>query len=770
MNNEKKMESGTYIIDKEYNLLSMDALTKQWYADARLGEKCYKTLALRDTPCTSCSCGGEHRVLAYNPVRKELYSSCATPVEILGHGEGYCIQFTRKGNCSAKEREEDFVDNVYTYIKELQGNLKGFDCVFSGYCEPKSPVYYINQKFAELLGYQTIEELKQDIDNKIMNFIHPEDRSMVREDMAYGKSGEFGFTSTFRVRKKDGSWILIYIIGTAMETQDGRLATICVCNEVSELLRIQESVSVNEEKLKSEYLAANERASLFESIAASIPAAYHRCTPEEGFPVVFISNSFLEVIQMSRETFKEKCGNKYFNLVAPEDRELFLSYEPELREKGRVDLVYRIIRNDNSRRWVRDVTTKVEQNGEVFYQCALLDITDYIEEINAEKDKAEASARAKSAFLFNASHDIRTPMNAIQGFARIIEDNLENPSVARKALNKLKASCNILSTLLNDVLDLSKIEQGKDDIIDKPVNMELHMEKLYELFVTEMKQSGIRFSVERNIQHPHVIGDELKLTRIAMNLLSNARKFTPKGGTVEFGIIEENYNGTTADYRLFVHDTGIGMSADFQKKAFGQFERERNSTETGIIGSGLGLAIVDRYVNLMHGTCEIKSELGKGTQISVSIPLRVSTGMIFCEEQKIENPDFSGSRILLVEDNEFNREIARYVLENMKFQVDEAEDGSVCIEKLLKAGPGHYSLVLMDIQMPVMNGYVATKEIRTFADAGISSIPIIAMTANAFDEDKRKCLECGMNGHISKPLDSESLLKEMTRVIKGMKS
>ncbi len=530
--------------------------------------------------------------------------------------------------------------------------------------------------------------------------------------------------------------------------------------------KLSDAIIRNRAELAQKYNEASDRLSTMETLAASVPAGYHRCGTGEGFPLLFVSDSFLDVVGMTREELEKDYENKFINLIYPEDIDFFMSHEEILRREGRVDLTYRLKRKDGTYRWIQDATIHIKQGNNEYYQCTLSDITQYVDKLNQEKARAEESSLAKSTFLFNVSHDIRTPMNAIQGFAKIIQQNADNPVVVSETIQKIIQSGDTLMTLLNDVLELSRIERGKDEVDYQPLNMNEHSCKLYEMFASEMDYEGIEFIMDNHITHPNVYGDDLKLTRIAMNLLSNAKKFTPNGGKVVFGITEKNYDGEKADYCLFVRDNGIGMSKEFQKHAFEQFEREHSSTESKVTGSGLGLAIIEKICKLMNGACHIESDLGKGTEITVSVPMKLADEAAVQKEIDITGIDFTGKRILLAEDNEFNREIAKYILEEVNFIVEEAEDGAVCVDKLIKAEPGYYDLILMDIQMPVMDGYTATKEIRSIEDKRIADIPIIAMTANAFLEDKRKCLEIGMNGHIGKPLDIKLLLQELSRIIK----
>ncbi len=409
------------------------------------------------------------------------------------------------------------------------------------------------------------------------------------------------------------------------------------------------------------------------------------------------------------------------------------------------------------RRKIADVSAKYEQQKL---------------ELNEALSAANAASQAKSLFLFNMSHDIRTPMNAIIGFADIAQKHLQEPEVVENAVTKIRTSSEILLNLINDVLDLARIESGKTTLDLTPTDLAADMENVRMLFEEDMEKAGIAFTMEQDLSDTHVLCDSLRINQILINLLGNARKFTHSGGKVICRVkqLEEAKDGT-APYEITVEDNGIGMSEEFQKRVFDRFERERTSTVSGIQGSGLGLAIVKRVVDMMGGTIEVASTLGKGTTFTINFRLQV------LDQEKVEKPQtdtreeilFEGRRILLVEDNELNREIAREILKEEGFEVEEAEDGTVAVEKVSHSEPGYYDLVLMDIQMPVMDGYTATREIRNLKDPRLSQIPIIAMTANAFDEDRKQALKMGMNGHLSKPIDVDSLLKVLRTVLHGEK-
>ena len=520
--------------------------------------------------------------------------------------------------------------------------------------------------------------------------------------------------------------------------------------------------------------------------------------------------------------------------------------------------------------------------------------------------KAEAADRAKSTFLSNMSHDIRTPMNAIIGFTTLVQTNLDNREKAQEYLKKIISSSNHMLSLINDVLDMSRIESGKLNIEEKECSISDIFRDLRNILQTQMHSKQLNFYMDTiDVLDEDIYCDKLHVNQVLLNLLSNAIKFTPAGGSVALTIRQKSAAPKGyGSYEIKVRDTGIGMSQDFIKHIFEPFERERNSTASGIQGTGLGMAIAKNIIETMGGTIEVQSEQGKGTEFTINIdfrlqhsPKQVETvkelqgmralvvddsfetcdsvskmlrqiGMrsewvlhgreavlhakqahelgdgynvyiidwflpdlgglevvrqiraivgadtpiiivtaydwtdfeeearkagvtAFCNkpiflselrdvlvsaageapaaEEKAEAPETvqrpNGVRLLLVEDNELNREIAMELLNERGFEVDSAEDGIDALEKLKAAGPGRYSIILMDVQMPRMNGYDATKAIRAMADPGLANIPIVAMTANAFEEDKRKALESGMNAHIAKPINVDNLMEVITGIL-----
>ncbi len=527
-------------------------------------------------------------------------------------------------------------------------------------------------------------------------------------------------------------------------------------------------------QVRQEYEEMLKKELVSQAVLEHMPGGYHRCANADGFPFIYISSSFEEITGWTKAEIEEEFDNLFINMVVPEDIPVCVGIVTKLAEKGYSNAIYRLKRKGGGHTWISDATMRVDIGNETFYQGTLADVTDYVEEMEKQqkeleiaKQLAEESSRAKSRFLFNVSHDIRTPMNAIRGFTHMIGEHPDEPEFVKKNVQKIEKSSGVLMQLLDDVLELARIENGKDSVQLRSEDLLQIINELYSMFTEEMEAAGIRFRIENRLTHTAVLCDELKCTRILMNMLSNAKKFTAAGGEIVFGIIELASDGRRGRYQFYVRDNGLGMSKEFQEHAFEEFEQEKSSTVSGKTGCGLGLAIIKRLVNLMGGSCHLQSELGKGTEISCVLELELSDAAgehsIQTEEKQM---NFCGKRMLFVEDNEFNREIGRYVFEEVGFEVEQAENGALALEKLFQAEPGYYDIVLMDIQMPVLDGYTAAEKIRHCGNPRIAQIPIVAMTANAFLEDKERCLEVGMNGYIGKPFQAEKVIVELAKVFR----
>ena len=381
--------------------------------------------------------------------------------------------------------------------------------------------------------------------------------------------------------------------------------------------------------------------------------------------------------------------------------------------------------------------------------------------------KAKEAGEVKNAFLANMSHDIRTPMNAIIGFSDIIAKHPDDEEVVKNAISKIQASGEILLKIINDVLDLSKIESGKAEIVETVTDLKQMEENLKMMLEYSIQKGMIDFKVEDQIENPLVWCDATKLQQVLVNVLNNAVKFTPAGGTITYSCIQRMIAPGFAEYKFTIKDTGIGMTEEFQKHAFEAFERERTSTESKTEGTGLGLAIVKKLVDLMHGDVIIQSNSGQGTKIQISLPLRIATENQFHQSDKAKEYKIGldGMHVLLVEDNELNAEIAMEVLKNKGVLVNWVPDGCACVEEIQDKEAGTYQFILMDVQMPRMNGYEATQKIRQLADVKKAQIPIIAMTANAFEEDRKHALDAGMDGFIMKPFRVDEMMKVIGEVM-----
>ena len=382
--------------------------------------------------------------------------------------------------------------------------------------------------------------------------------------------------------------------------------------------------------------------------------------------------------------------------------------------------------------------------------------------------KANSENEAKTSFLFNMSHDIRTPMNAIIGFRDMLEKYQDDPLKRADYLQKIKDSSKVLLSIINNVLEMSRIEKGTVELHEEPCNAEQFYDSLYVSFGDLMLQKGIEFTRRIDIRHPGMSCDVTKLREIFNNILSNAYKYTLPGGKV-FLCLEElpSEEPDVVLLRTTVSDTSIGMSEEFLPRLFEEFSRENNTTDVKIEGTGLGMPIVKRLVEIMKGTIEVSSRKGEGTTFIVTIPHGIAELPEVAGDEEVRvNPElFAGKRVLLAEDNDLNAEIAAYILGESGIEADRAEDGLHAVEMVKNAPDGYYAMVLMDVQMPNMNGYEATRAIRSLPDARKASIPIVAMTANAFEEDKRDALEAGMNGHLSKPFEIEELYKIISKFI-----
>ena len=386
----------------------------------------------------------------------------------------------------------------------------------------------------------------------------------------------------------------------------------------------------------------------------------------------------------------------------------------------------------------------------------------YAKQIEKVATEAQHANQAKTRFLFNMSHDIRTPMNAIIGYTQLLENNLDNKKQELDYISKLKSSSTILLSLINYILEMTQIESGKLDLKKEIGDLDDLVKNINVVVEPLIKEKKLHYSYHLEIKHHHIICDKTKLREIVLNILSNAIKYTPEGGNIELLIQEISFENNKVKYHFIIIDNGIGMKEDFLPHIFEEFAREKTSTESKVPGVGLGLPIVKSLIDMMNGTIQVESKLNKGTKFTVELSFLTSLQVENVNERNTSTLDFSGKHILLVEDNELNAEIGIELLNTFKVIIDLAKNGEECIKILEKMPEGYYDLILMDIQMPIMDGYEATKIMRSFNNKN-AQIPIIAMTANAFEEDRKHALQLGMNEHLAKPVDIEKLKDVLTK-------
>lgn len=395
----------------------------------------------------------------------------------------------------------------------------------------------------------------------------------------------------------------------------------------------------------------------------------------------------------------------------------------------------------------------------------------YAADLKKAAELAKSANEAKTRFLFNMSHDIRTPMNAIIGFSGLLEKNLQNEEKAKEYLGKICSSGNLLMTIINQILEIARIESGTIALQLKAEDINAVFHTVNTVFEEDIRKKNLQYSADLDVYHTFIFCDRVKLQEIMLNIISNAIKYTSDGHAVHVKIYEkDSENPRKARFIFTCEDTGIGMSEEYLPHIFEEFSREHTTTENKVAGTGLGLPIVKSMIELMGGSIQVESTQGVGTKFTVDISFDTASEADVYRNQISEQPDIleklEGKRILLAEDNDLNAEIAIELLAEQKIITDRAEDGAECLDKLEKAVAGYYDMILMDIQMPVMDGYDAAARIRRMKDEKKASIPIVAMTANAFAEDRQKAISKGMNDHVAKPIDMNVLLPVIAKYIR----
>ena len=776
----------------------------------------------------------------------------------------------------------------------IMGETKG---LIGGYCEDEFPVCYANEEMARMLGYDAVEELIEAIDGKVINTIHPDDREQVIKDIGDEYYEGLTYETTYRMPRKDGSCFWTVDKGKVVQTEDGKLAIISACYDMTSFVE-------RHKKLE-------EKNMLSQATIDNIPGGYHRCSLEEGHPFLYISNRFLAILGWTREEIRTIFDNKFDNMLHPDDRNLSSDYVARILDTrghgSEKDQIYRLLGKDGYH-WVTDATTLVKSGNQTFFQGNITDFTDFVKAkekkeqeielqreiieglgkeyfsvlaVELDKDRvlsyresgengkiisdfcrkcgnrwskiipsyaetmvsdntngefenqlgletlrsqekdysmtyefkletginyhqvrvafvkkkdgtrmavvgtrnidslikkermqeeklkkayvaAENANKAKTEFLNNISHDIRTPMNVILGYNHLMKSQLTE-SKQLDYQKKIEQSGKLLLAIINNVLDMARIESGKIKVDENYERVGEVVDEIISTFSSEAEEKEIHLSGSMKVTHRNILCDGTKIREIYVNLVSNAMKYTPRGGNVTITVEElpcekEGYMKVKSE----IKDTGIGMSKEYLPTLFEPFSREQNTTTRRIGGTGLGMPIVKKMVDLMGGSIEVASELGKGTVFTFTLMHKIADRKFYSQKTEAAETsemgkNLSGKHVLLAEDNDLNAEIAVTVLEETGIVIERVEDGIQCVNRVAQMSPGTYDLILMDIQMPNMDGYQAAQCIRHLDDKMKAEIPIIAMTANAFAEDRKKAFDAGMNGHIAKPIDIEKL-------------
>lgn len=803
-------------------------------------------------------------------------------------------------NGHLSEYDEKAITDVFLHEKNAG--------IIGGYCEDGFPLYYANDKMAKMLGYPDTASLAEGIGGMVANTIHPDDMPQVQKDLTDRYYEGQTYETTYRMLRKDGSWFWTVDKGKVIRTDDGRLAIVSICNDMTDFVRRQKELE--------------QQNFLSESMFKNLPGGYHRCSCEKGFTFLYVSDRFLNILGWTEEDIRTRFDNKYMNLVHPDDRQLILKYcNTVIREKGTdnyADQIYRLLGKDGYH-WVSDTTIVIAAGGRTFFQGIISDITKYMEDkekgeraletalssanlknevisavstlflqiyavdltaerydrvntdgvkygmvergghisemadiginrlaspeyhdvmaefldfdtladrladknsvytemkgfngkwysvnfivqsrdengkvtrvlyvvsdINDRKTKeleyeeklvntlqeVKRADIAKSDFLRRMSHDIRTPINGIRGMLEIANHFPENMEKQAECRRKIGEASGYLLSLVNNVLDMNKLESGKVILENKRFDIIDMLKKSNSVAEINASEHCIAFNVDEskiNIIHRNVIGSPVHLQQILLNMTNNAVKYNRENGSITVYTTEEPIDSDTFMYTFVCSDTGIGMNEDFIKHAFEPFSQEERS-ENSSFGSGLGLSIVKELVERMGGKIDLQSKVNEGTYFSVSVPLKIDRDVSGERSDSTVRPtvDMHRKMALLVEDNELNMEIAEFLLEGEGMIVVKASNGKEAVEKFAASEVGGFDIIFMDVMMPVMNGLDAARKIRSMTRADAQTIPVIAMTANAFQDDVQRSFEVGMNAHITKPLDINKIREAITDVM-----
>ena len=674
-------------------------------------------------------------------------------------------------------------DQTAFMIRELGGHMPGGFFIYKA--EEPEELLYANKPVFDIYGCDDLEDFKKLTGYTFRGMVHPEDYRRISDSVAeqIDASDDNMDYVEYRIIRKDGAVRRVDDYGHYLETDAyGGVYTVFISDITEKHERIVSELEGHKATIDTlnETIGRMDADHLtFSSVAQALAGDYFSIYVVDPDTEAFVEYSSSEEyknlgIETQGANFFELSRRNIEALIYPEDRDRFMavfSRERVLKiieRDGHFTTKYRLMLNGIPT-YVSMKATLLENRNERRLIIGLTNIDAQMKrEEEFRKHMADARTRAKNDFLANMSHDIRTPMNAIVGYTNIAKSHWDEPEVVADALDKIGSSSHFLLSLINDILDISKIESGKMQLSLAACDLRDIFRRIEDITALQAKNKSITITYSHDtVHHYKVMADDLRIEQVLINITGNAIKYTPEGKSVEL-IAEEL--GATEDkkikYRFIVRDTGIGISKEYLPHIFESFTREEKTTVNRVQGTGLGLAITARVVEMMGGTISVKSKRGEGSEFTVELALKpFEPEEDTAETDEMQYAALNGKRVLLIEDNAINAEIATIVLEQYGIVVDHAENGQIGADKVKTAETGYYSAVLMDIQMPVMNGYEATRAIRSLPGEYYRTLPIIAMSANAYDEDIRASLDSGMNAHIAKPFQPDDLIKTLCRYI-----
>ena len=787
-----------------------------------------------------------------------------------------------------------------------QDNRSG---MIGGYCEAGFPLYYANEEMAAMLGYGNVDELANAIGGMVANTIHPDDMPQVERDLGGQFYEGMTYETTYRMPWKDGSWFWTVDRGKVVRAEDGRLAILSICTDMTNFVRRQQELEA--------------KGALSDYLFKSLPGGYVRCAIDAGVTFLYTSERFLNLLGWTEEDIRDKFDNQFIELVCPEDRQAVEEYTDRVANGGAgnfEDMIYRLQGRDGWH-WVSDTTMKVSTAGQEFFQCIISDVSPFIFEqeqrkraleqslreaeeryeiiralsavyqeltvvdleqqtytiiagcgdtakyqgvvgsidqfctfilnniliseqgaeaaefldfstaaqrlrdkpfvarefkgqngawylvsliaksrdVNGEVTHVLVSARnvndqkarelayqkeleeaviearrageAKSSFLSRMSHDIRTPLNGIIGLLEINERHFDDRALLLENHRKMSVAANHLLSLINDVLQMSKLEDGSVVLTHEFISLVELTQDIVSIIVNRAVESGLVWDYEKgksHIPYPYIYGSPVHLRQIFLNIYGNCIKYNRPGGKITTIVDTLDEHDGICTYRWTISDTGVGMSKEFLNRIFEPFAQEKSDARSAYQGTGLGMAIVKSLLDQMGGTIDITSEVGVGSTFVITIPFEIAPPPAR-QPQMADEPesDISGVHLLLAEDNDLNAEIAQVLLEDKGAQVTVVTDGEQALNLFQRDPAGTFDAILMDVMMPVMDGLAATRSILALDRPDAQTIPIIAMTANAFEEDANRCIAAGMNAHLAKPLDVKKMTATIARFCKA---